>query len=453
MTRAIFWFRRDLSLDDNLAWAGATTDHTNVLPVYALDRRLLDAAGPYRRRQLLASVGALAEELRALGGRLTIVAGEPVEELVRLVRDHHVDAVVWNDDVTRFARTRDDAARDALARLGIAVEREWSTLVHPPGTILTAAGTVPRVFSRFHERWSALPLPECARPGPARLLAVEGDDLPLLDSTPPLAPGPQGAHARLSAFLEHVDDYDSARDLPGRDATSHLSADLRFGSISPRRVVRAVGRATPGRSALVRQIAWRDWYAHLFAERPVLVDHAQQPAYDTIKWRDDTAGVMAWKEGRTGFPIVDAAMRELAATGWMHNRLRLVTASFLVKDLLVDWRVGERHFRHLLVDGDVPQNAGNWQWVAGTGPDAAPYFRVLNPLTQARRFDPEGDYVRRWVPELGGLRGASVHAPSELGPLELARAGVVLGDTYPEPIIEHGAARVRALAAYAEIRS
>jgi deoxyribodipyrimidine photo-lyase len=159
--------------------------------------------------------------------------------------------------------------------------------------------------------------------------------------------------------------------------------------------------------------------------------------------------VHAWKRGLTGCPIVDAGMRELAATGWMPNRLRLITASFLVKDLLADWRIGERHFRHLLVDGDVPQNAGNWQWVAGTGPDAAPYFRVLNPLTQARRFDPDGDYVRRFVPELAALRGGSIHAPSGLGPLELARAGVILGETYPYPIIDHATARERAMAAYA----
>ena len=449
MTRAIVWFRRDLSLDDNLAWTGATTDHAEVLPVYVLDPRLLDAAGPFRRRQLLASVAALGEAVRAAGGVLSVAAGDPVVEIVRLAREIRADAVVWNDDVTAYARTRDAAVGAALSKTRIAVEREWSTLIQPPGTILTAAGSVPRVFSRFLARWSALPLPEPTRAGAARVLSHPGGALPELDAPAPIRPGPDGARARLAAFAEVADDYDRARDLVYCDATSRLSADLHFGSISPREAARAVGSATPGRRAFVRQLAWRDWYAHLFAERPDLVDHAQRPAYDAIAWRDDTIGAEAWKQGRTGFPIVDAAMRELAATGWMHNRLRLVTASFLVKDLLVDWRIGERHFRRLLIDGGVAQNAGNWQWVAGTGPDAAPYFRVLNPLTQARRFDPEGEYVRRWVPELAGLRGGSIHAPSELGPLDLAGAGVVLGDTYPAPIVEHAAARVRALAAYA----
>ncbi len=453
MSRALVWFRRDLSLDDNLAWAGATSDHTEVLPVYILDPRLLDTAGPYRRQLLIASANALASELHALGGLLTIVTGDPVEEVVVLARDHRVDTVVWNNDVTAFARSRDDATHRALSRLDIAVERTWSTLVHPPGNILTAARRVPRIFARFHERWSDFPLPEPARAGDARVLSISGEPLPLLDAPARLPPGNAAARARLAAFAERVDAYDVDRDRPDRDATSHLSADLRFGTISPRDVLRIIGRSTPGRRAFTRQLAWRDWYAHLFAERPDLVDHPQQAAYDSIAWNEDAPALQAWKEGRTGFPIVDAGMRELAATGWMPNRLRLVTASFLVKDLLIDWRRGERHFRHLLIDGDIPQNAGNWQWVAGTGPDAAPYFRIINPLTQARRFDPDGDYVRRWIPELAALRGASIHAPWELPPLELASAGITLGETYPTPIIDHAAARTRTLAAYAAARN
>jgi deoxyribodipyrimidine photo-lyase len=451
MTRAIVWFRRDLSLDDNLAWTSATTDHREVLPAYVLDPRLLDAAGPFRRRQLLASLAAFADEICATGGRLTVAVGDPAVEIPRLARANDVRRVVWNGDVTAYARSRDTAVSDALSESGIATEREWSTLVQPPGTILTAAGSVPRVFSRFHERWSALELAEAAPAGSASVLSVPGVALPAPDAAPPQRAGSDAARARLTEFLDRADEYDHARDLVYRDATSQLSSDLHFGAISPRAVVRAVGRATPGRRAFTRQLAWRDWYAHLFAARPELVDHSQQPAYDQIEWRDDPIGVDAWKAGRTGFPIVDAAMRELAATGWMHNRLRLITASFLVKDLLVDWRIGERHFRRLLVDGDVSQNAGNWQWVAGTGPDAAPYFRVFNPLTQARRFDPEGEYVRRWLPELRDLPGGTIHAPSALGPLELARARVVLGDNYPAPIVDHAAARVRALAAYAAV--
>jgi deoxyribodipyrimidine photo-lyase len=452
MTRAIAWFRRDLSLDDNLAWASVTRAHTEVLPIYVFDRRLLDSAGSHRRRQLIASVAALTYELRTLGGSLTVATGDPIESVTRLAHEHRVDTVVWNNDVTRLAQARDDAVHRRLSKSGISVERSWSTLIQPPGTILTAAGAVPRVFSRFYERWSSAPLPGQEHAGRARILAIEGSSLPSIDGTAPIAPGSEAASHRLTAFLEQIDAYDAERDLPGRDATSHLSADLRFGTISPRQVVRAAAGSTPGREAFVRQLAWRDWYAHLFAERPDLVDHAQQAQYDAIAWRSNPAEVQAWKNGRTGYPIVDAGMRELAATGWMPNRLRLITASFLVKDLLADWRIGERHFRHLLIDGDIPQNAGNWQWVAGTGPDAAPYFRVLNPLTQARRFDPGGDYVRRFVPELAALDFASIHAPFELGPLELASAGVILGETYPHPIVDHASARERAMAAYASAK-
>jgi deoxyribodipyrimidine photo-lyase len=227
---------------------------------------------------------------------------------------------------------------------------------------------------------------------------------------------------------------------------------LRFGTISPRQVVEAVGEAGADRTAFVRQIAWRDWFAHLLAELPALPDRALRPELDRIAWRDDPEGLAAWQEGRTGYPLVDAGMRELAATGAMHNRVRMVTASFLVKDLLIDWRRGERHFRHLLADGDVAQNVGNWQWVAGTGPDAAPYFRVFNPVAQSRAHDPGARYLRRWVPEIAALDGQAIHAPWEVGPLELAAAGVTLGETYPAPIVDHAAARLRTLAAYRAAR-
>jgi deoxyribodipyrimidine photo-lyase len=199
--------------------------------------------------------------------------------------------------------------------------------------------------------------------------------------------------------------------------------------------------------------AWRDWYAHLLYATPSLVERPMKDTYAALRWRDDPAGIEAWKAGRTGFPMVDAGMRQLLAAGWMHNRVRMLTASFLVKNLLVDWRVGERFFRHLLIDGDVPQNVGNWQWVAGVGPDASPYNRVFNPVLQGHKFDPVGDYVRRWVPELAGLAGPAVHEPWLAGPLELAAAGVVLGDTYPAPIVDLRESRARALVAYAAAKA
>jgi deoxyribodipyrimidine photo-lyase len=267
-----------------------------------------------------------------------------------------------------------------------------------------------------------------------------------------MAGGEAAAARRLGAFLERADAYREERDRPDLDTTSRLSADLKFGTIDPLAVARRAGDASPGRRAFVRQLCWRDFYAHLMAAFPETARRAMRPEYEAVPWRDDPDGLTAWQEGRTGYPIVDAGMRQLAAEGWMHNRVRMITASFLVKDLLIDWRLGERHFRRLLVDADLPQNVGNWQWVAGTGADAAPYFRIFNPTTQARRFDPEGDYVRRWVPELGGIAGPAVHTPWELGPMELAAAGVSLGEDYPGPIVDHAEARLATLEAYEQAR-
>ena len=202
----------------------------------------------------------------------------------------------------------------------------------------------------------------------------------------------------------------------------------------------------------MRQVAWRDWFAHISLITPTMADRPLRTTHAGVRWRDDPEALAAWCAGATGFPMVDAGVRQLLATGWMHNRVRLLVASFLVKNLLIDWRRGERFFRHLLIDGDVPQNAGNWQWAAGTGLDAAPYNRIFNPVLQGRRFDPEGAYVRRWVPELAGLTGAAVHEPWTAGPLDLAAAGVVLGDTYPAPIVDLGESRARALAAFEAAR-
>jgi len=444
----LVWFRRDLRLDDNPAWAAATSNHAFVVPLFVIDPRLLNGAGPFRRRQLLATVQALDYSLAQFGGRLLVRIGDPARAVPETVAKLGVDTVYWNADVTPFAVARDRQVSDGLT---VGVETSWGSLVHPPGSVLTAKGTLSRVFTPFHKAWKAHPWDPWPAPGDATLFDDPGEPMPTLDGPPPMFEGESEAKVRLEQFLERVDQYDVDRDRPAVDGTSMLSADLRFGTLSPRTVADAVGEETAARSMFVRQLAWRDWYAHLLAELPGLPKRSMRERFDQIEWRNDPAEVAAWKGGYTGFPIVDAGMRQLRETGWMHNRVRMIVGSFLVKDLLVDWRLGERHFRHLLVDGDVPQNVGNWQWVAGTGPDASPYHRIFNPVTQSRKFDPTGAYIRRWVPEIAALDDKAIHAPWEVPPLELQVAGITLGDDYPEPLVDHAQARTRALAAYAAV--
>ena len=475
----LVWFRRDLRLHDNPAWAGATAHHRRVAALYVLDPRLLATAGPHRRARLLAEVAALDALLTEQGGRLLVRTGDPVAVVPAEAAQLGATRTWWNADVSPFATRRDQAVAQALRG---EVSTTWGTLVLPPGSVATREGRVHRVFGAFHRAWRATPWDPWPDPGPAELLDDPGDGPPETVTIPGAIPpetviipgaippesdtlhvgeaglGSVAAHDRLDHFLAHaVDHYPTARDdvgLAGRggSGTSELSVALRFGTLSPRAVVTTAGDATPGREAFVRQLAWRDWFAHLLHESPDLARHAQRRELDRIRWDDDPADLAAWQEGRTGYPLVDAGMRELRATGTIHNRVRMVAASFLVKDLLVDWRHGERHFRRLLLDADPAQNIGNWQWVAGTGPDAAPYFRVFNPVTQSRTHDPHGHYLRRWVPELAGLGDRDIHAPWQAAPLDLVSAGVELGTTYPYPIVDHALARPRALAAYAEAR-
>jgi deoxyribodipyrimidine photo-lyase len=440
----LVWFRRDLRLDDNPAWAAATRRCKAVVPLFVFDPRLLDAAGPYRRRQLIANVQALDFELfERRGGRLHVRIGDPAVIVPEVAERYRVNAVYLNGDVSPYATERDRTVRDAL---DLPVETFHGTLVHPPGSVLTAKGALSRVFTPFYKSWRSTERDEWPEPGDAALLDQPGDPYPALDAPPPLPEGAKEATNRLERFLDRVDAYDEQHDRMDRDGTSMLSADLKFGTLSPRAVVDAVGDGSSGRTAFVRQMAWRDWYAHLLAEMPDLTNKAMRARYDQIAWRNDPNEIAAWKGGYTGYPVIDAAMRQLRETGWMHNRARLLCGSFLVKNLLVDWRIGERHFRHLLVDGDVPQNVGNWQWVAGTGPDAAAYNRIFNPVIQSRKFDPDGAFIRRWVPELAGLDGETIHAPWETKGSGMFAPD--LGD-YPAPIVDLAESRARALAAYA----
>jgi deoxyribodipyrimidine photo-lyase len=443
--RGLVWFRRDLRLDDNPAWAAATAAHAEVIALFVIEPTLMNASGSIRRDQLLAHLHALDAELRARGGVLVVRDGPAAAAVPRVIGDGDASAVYYNADAGPFAATR-DAATNRAVRVPVHVFRGLT--VHEPGAVLTKKGTLSQVFTPFYRTWCSTRRTPWPSDGGGRPTTLPGVALPAPQNPPRQEPGEAAAWERLERWSELVDEYPLTRDRPAIDGTSDLSADLKFGTLAARTVVDVIGTGTPGREAFVRQIAWRDWWAHMLTARPDLAVVALREPYENIAWRDDAEGFGRWCAGTTGYPIVDAGMRQLVRTGWMHGRLRMICASFLVKDLLVDWRRGERFFRHHLVDADVAQNAGNWQWVAGTGPDAAPYFRVFNPAAQAKKFDPHGDYIRRWVPELAALSSAIIHEPGGAGPLDLAAAGVILGDTYPTAIVDHGEARTRTLDAY-----
>ncbi|MEO8470255.1 MAG: deoxyribodipyrimidine photo-lyase [Chloroflexota bacterium] len=418
----VVWFRRDLRLDDHPALAAAVATGRPIVPLVVLDPGLLSSStlGARRRSRHAAAVVALDRDLRAIGGRLIVQRGTPRTVLPRIVSEVGATEILATRDFTPYAVARDQGLmRDLPLQL-----LPGCLIVEPEAT-----GQV-RVFAAFHRRWAALPRPSLiAAPSRVRVLAgVESETLP--DAVP--RGGPE-ARFRLEAFArDRAADYADARNRLDMDGTSGLSADLHFGTLSVRRAM-----ATVSNEAFRRQLAWRDWSHHLlwFAS-----DGAVPSQGGEVTWRDDPKGIDAWIAGETGIPTVDAAMRELATTGTMHNRARMIVASFLTKDLLVDWRVGEAHFLRTLEDADIANNRLGWRWSAGVGADAAPFFRVMNPSLQGERFDPHGTWVRRWIPELAEVPDRFVHRPwdAPYGPPR----------TYPQPIVDHVAARSRALEAF-----
>jgi deoxyribodipyrimidine photo-lyase len=420
MRCAVVLFTRDLRVHDNPALAAAAREAERVLPLYVLDEQLL--AGSERRARLLATaLGDLDRSLRRLGAALVVRRGDPVAETVRAARACDADAAFLAEDVSAYALRRERRLREQLA-----VRSFPGVTIVPPGAVTPAERDCYRVFTPYHRAWAAAPW-RAPEEVPARLQLpdrVEPDE--------PWHGGAEGgetaARAALDRWLAGGDErYAQTRDDLAADATSKLSIPLHLGLVSPLEVALRSGSVE-----LVRQLAWRDFYAQLLAARPWSASRDLSPR--RREWDDDPDGLAAWKEGLTGYPVVDAGMRELAATGFMHNRARMICASFLTKDLNLDWREGAAHFARLLLDGDVASNSGNWQWVAGTGVDTRP-GRIFNPTLQGRRYDSRGDYVRRWVPELGSIPGGAVHEPWKLGPL--ATAG------YPAPIVDHAEAAAR----------
>jgi len=473
--RILHWFRKDLRLDDNPALAEAAHDAAgDVVPFYASDPAWFarpDLAVT-RVRFVLGALAGLSAAIAARHSRLALAHGDPVETVTRAVREARADAVYWNDEYEPAARARDDRVEAALRAAGVAVKRFHDRLLVPPGMVATRTGGPYTVYTPFRRACEALPAsgphPPVERLAPHDLPSPRLATLERLGFREPASTawpaGEAAGQERLRRFLARADAglarYAAERDRPDVPATSRLSADLKFGTLGVRRVMAEVraaaagdARLGPGATKFVEELRWRDFYAHVLWHFPHVEHGAFRPEYDAIRWRGTDGHFAAWSAGRTGYPIVDAGLRELAATGFMHNRVRMIVASFLTKDLLLDWRRGERWFMNHLVDGDLASNNGGWQWAAGTGTDAAPYFRIFNPVTQGMRFDPLGAYVRAWLPELARVPDAFVHRPWEAPPLALAEAGVTLGEHYPFPVVDHAERREQALAMYAEVKA
>lgn len=457
----ILWFRRDLRLADNPALNWALASGRAIVPVYVhdhdLEDRPLGAASLWR---LHGSLQALAADLAARGSRLNLKSGPAAGALVELAAQTGAEALAFNRLHDPGAAEREALVADMLPDLR--VESFAAGWLVEPGRVLTGQGAPYKVFTPFGRAlWAGFESPAltdapAALPAPQAWPSSEAlCDWKLLPTRPDWAAGFEGeageaaARSALAGFVSKgLADYAVSRNSPGDPVgTSRLSPHLRFGEIAP---WRAAAEAGPGKFA--GELAWRDFAAHLLHHFPTMPTANMRPEFDALDWRDDPADFEAWTRGMTGFPIVDAGMRQLWKTGWMHNRVRMIVASFLVKDLLIDWRRGEAWFWDTLTDADPASNAMNWQWAAGTGVDAAPYFRVFNPTLQGERFDANGAYVRRWVPELAALPDKWLHRPHESPAEALDRAGVTLGKHYPAPIVDHAAARTRALDAWRALK-
>ncbi len=467
MRVAIHWFRRDLRLRDNTALTRAATSADRLVPVFVLDDAILARpdTGAARVVFLLGCLRELARDLAAAGSRLLLVRGAPEQEIPRLAHAVGAQAVHWNKDYEPYARGRDARVEAALTAVGISSHGWRDQVLFEENEILTGAGRPFIVFTPYARLWERRkappPLAPVALPPPPRKPRLPSLALPDavalgFRATADLPePGEAAAQRRLAFFVaDNLHAYADLRDFPARSGTSGLSPYLRFGAVSIRAAyAAAAGARGAGARRWRTELAWRDFYKQLLFHHPNLEREAFRPAFRTLRWRNDPDHFAAWCRGETGYPIVDAAMRELAAKAWMHNRCRMIVASFLTKDLLVDWRRGERWFMQQLVDGDLAANNGGWQWAASTGTDAQPYFRIFNPTAQGERFDPDGTYVRRWVPALADVPARWIHRPWDLPPREAERIGFALDRAYPQRIVRHEEERAKALAMFTAARS
>lgn len=462
----LVWFRDDLRLADNPALAAAVSRGQPIIPVFlwAPEEEGNWPPGAASNWWLDASLRALSRELEERGSRLIVRRGPTSTALAELIEQTKAYGVFWNRVYRPTIIQRDSALKSEIRKRGLAVETFNGSLLFEPGTSLNNSGKPFAVFAPFWRACLAKAVSAPAHEPPPKLRAPESwvDSLqvselglqPAIDWAGGLRdnwqPGEKGAKAQLDRFRqEALDSYGEARDQPGVISTSRLSPHLRFGEISARQIWHAIDGL--GDDAFLRQLGWREFSYHLLYWHPQSADQPLRPEFARFPWKRDPPSFAAWTRAKTGYPFIDAGMRELWRTGWMHNRVRLVAASFLVKHLLIAWQEGAAWFWDTLVDADLANNTMGWQWVAGCGADAAPYFRIFNPVLQGEKVDPLGNYVRRWIPELAKLPDAWIHKPwLAPGPI-LAASGIELGTTYPRPIVNHDEARRRALAAFQKI--
>lgn len=464
----IWWIRRDIRLHDNQVLATLQQQVSQIIPLFIIDPFF--AESPYTNQNrwafLLNSLRELDSKLQTRGSRLIVKKGDPYDVLQGMVKEYGVNLILAEEDYSSYAQQRDQQIQADLP-----LQLVGSPAIRPPGSVQKKAGGPYTVYTPFKKTWRGMALPRQAEilPPPTTLqtpddIASDGlPDSPTLPEDSPFRAGEQEGRRRLTMFAkEKIYAYDDQRDWMAEDGTSQLSPYLRFGLVSARETavtaLNAISSTTNKKAkenaqVWLDELIWRDFYIQIMAQFPRVLKGNFHQQYDGLAWHNDKTEFEAWCEGKTGYPIVDAGMRQLKAIGWMHNRARMLVASFLVKDLLIDWRWGEKWFMQNLLDGDPASNNGGWQWAAGTGTDAAPYFRIFNPTTQSKKFDPDGVYIRRWVPELAQVKNKYIHEPSKMSTSEQKQAGCVLGQDYPEPIVNHKEARQRTLDAYKKAKN
>lgn len=473
MRKALVWLRRDLRTSDNRAIQSALDQTEQVHVGFVFDTDILDLSPRNDRRVefIHGAVTAVDEQLRKRGGGLHVMHGMGAQQIVKLAKQLNVDVVVAAEDYEPAAIARDKQVRDDLAQAGCCLELVQDHVIYAKTQLLTGGGKPYTVFTPYKKKWLANFDLDRFRPATTRgwsRLAVE--NVPKIPSLKNIGfeptnlvalkiePNENGAKKLLRNFSSRIDRYEEQRNFPAVKGPSYLSVHLRFGTISIRQaVVQACqsmdGQAdSKGAATWLSELIWRDFYFQILSNFPHVVGASFKSAYDRIRWDQSEALFQAWCDGKTGYPLVDAAMAQINQTGYMHNRLRMVVASFLCKDLGISWQRGEAYFAEQLIDFDMSANNGGWQWASSSGCDAQPYFRIFNPITQSQRFDPKGAFIRRYLPVLSKLSDKSIHAPWQAPPLELQAAEVALGHSYPLPVVDHALARQETLARYAVVK-